>query len=111
VEVDAVARLDQLDLAFAEELGRLSPFGSANSEPLIALPGVVARTTRVVGTAQLLLTLAQGHSAIDAIAFGMGDKDPGQGARLDVIGIAEVDDFRGQRKIRLRVRHFSRAAS
>jgi single-stranded-DNA-specific exonuclease len=111
VEVDAVASLQELDMVQAEELGRFAPFGNANNEPLIAVPGVVARSTRVVGSSHLQLTLAHGSSVSDAIAFGMGDKDPGKGARLDVIGTAEVDEFKGQRKIRLRLRHLLRTAS
>jgi single-stranded-DNA-specific exonuclease len=111
IEVDAVASLSDLDRVQIEELARLGPFGNANSEPLIAVPGVVARSTRVVGTSHLQLTLVQGSAVIEAIAFGMGDKDPGQGARLDVLGAAEVDEFRGKRKIRLRLRHLMRSLS
>ncbi len=109
VEVDAVARLSDIDMVQAEELIRLAPFGNANLEPLIAIPGVVARSTRVVGTSHLQLTLVHDGVVSDAIAFGMADRDPGQGTRLDVIGTAEVDQFRGQRKIRLRVRHLLRS--
>ena len=65
----------------------------------------------MVGASHLQLTLVHGSSVSDAIAFGMGDRDPGQGARLDVIGSAEVDEFRGRRKIRLRLRHFMRSLS
>lgn len=111
VEVDAVASLAELDMVQAEELERLGPFGNANSEPLIVVPGVVAKSTRVVGTSHLQLTLSHGSVIGEAIAFGMGDKNPGQGARLDVIGMAEVDTFRGQRRIRLRLRHFMRSVS
>ena len=109
IEVDAVASLSELDMVQIEELVRLGPFGNANGEPLIAVPGVVTRSTRVVGTSHLQLTLVQGAAVSEAIAFGMGDKDPGQGARLDVMGTAEVDDYCGQRKIRLRLRHLMRS--
>jgi len=111
VEVDAIASLSDLDMVQVEELERLAPFGNANHEPLIVVPGVVARSTRVVGTSHLQLTLTQGAAVSEAIAFGMGDKDPGKGARLDVVGMAELDEFRGQRKIRLRLRHFTRSVS
>ena len=111
VEVDAIATLSELDMIQIEELDRLGPFGNANSEPLIVVPGVVARSTRVVGTSHLQLTLTHGAAVREAIAFGMADKDPGQGARLDVIGTAELDEFRGQRKIRLRLRHLMRSVS
>jgi len=111
VEVDAVASLADLDMTQAEELARLAPFGTDNSEPLFAVPGVTVRSTRVVGASHLQLTLVHGAAVSDAIAFGMGDKDPGPGARLDVIGSAEVDEFRGKRKIRLRLRQFTRSLS
>jgi hypothetical protein len=41
----------------------------------------------------------------------MADRDPGQGAQLDVIGTAEVDTFRGNRRPRLRVKQLLRRTS
>jgi single-stranded-DNA-specific exonuclease len=108
VEVDAEAELAELDLPQAEELERLAPFGAANNEPLLAIPGVVARATRVVGGSHLQITLACGAAVGDAIAFGMADRDPGQGSSVHVIGTAEVDSYRGYRRTRLRVRHLLR---
>jgi single-stranded-DNA-specific exonuclease len=110
VEVDAEADLGELDLAQAEELGRLGPFGAANAEPLLAIAGLVARATRVVGGKHLQLTLSRGAAVGDAIAFGMADRDPGEGSAVDVIGTAEVDSYRGYRRTRLRVRHLLRGA-
>lgn len=111
LEVDAVADLAELDLRQVEELERLAPFGAGNSEPLFALPGVVALSTRVVGTSHLQITLACGAAVSHAIAFGMADRDPGQGAQLDIIGTAEVDSFRGNRRPRVRVKHILRRTS
>jgi single-stranded-DNA-specific exonuclease len=108
VEVDAEVALSDLDLAFAEELARLGPFGAANREPVFALRGVVARTTRVVGKGHLQLTLDHGGAVSDAIAFGQGDDDPGAGAVLDVLATAELDTFRGTRRARLRVTKLAR---
>jgi single-stranded-DNA-specific exonuclease len=109
VEVDAVANLGEVDLAGAEELDRLRPFGAANAEPLLAFPEVVARGPRVVGSGHLMLTLSQVPSMIDAIAFGMADRDPGEGSTVHVIGTAEVDSYKGYRRTRVRVRHLLRA--
>jgi single-stranded-DNA-specific exonuclease len=111
IEVDAVASLADFDMAQVEELTRLAPFGTDNSEPLFVVRGVTVSHTRVVGSSHLQLTLAHGHVTSDAIAFGMGEQDPGPGARLDVIGCAELDEYRGKRKIRLRLRHFTRSLS
>ena len=111
LEVDAIANVADLDLAQAEELERLAPFGAGHSEPLFVLPDVVARSTRVVGTSHLQLTLAHGAAVGNAIAFGMADRDPGDGAHLDIICTAEVDTFRGNRRPRVRVKHLLRSTA
>jgi single-stranded-DNA-specific exonuclease len=108
VDVDAEVALGDLDLPFAEELSRLGPFGAANREPLFALRGVVARTTRVVGKGHLQLTLDHGGVISEAIAFGQGEADPGPGAVLDLLATAELDTFRGMRRTRLRVTKLAR---
>ncbi len=110
VEVDAQADLGELDVSQALELERIAPFGMANAQPLLVIPGVVAKSTRVVGKGHLQLTLSQHGAQGDAIAFGMADQDPGPGASLDVVATAEVDSFRGTRRTRLRVKHLLRAA-
>jgi single-stranded-DNA-specific exonuclease len=108
VEVDAEVELGELDLPGTEELERLAPFGVANAEPLLAIPGLRARQTRVVGERHLQLTVSRGAALGEAIAFGMADRDPGEGSAVDVIATAEVDSFRGYRRTRLRVRHLLR---
>jgi single-stranded-DNA-specific exonuclease len=108
VEVDAEVALGDLDLPFAEELARLAPFGAANREPLFALRGVTARSTRVVGKGHLQLTLDHEGTVSEAIAFGFGDHDPGPGAVLDLVATAELDTYRGARRARLRVTKLAR---
>jgi single-stranded-DNA-specific exonuclease len=108
VEVDAEVGLGELDLPFAEELVRLGPFGQANREPLFALRGVTARSTRVVGKNHLQLTLDHDGATGEAIAFGFGERDPGPGAVLDLVASAELDTFRGARRARLRVTKLAR---
>jgi single-stranded-DNA-specific exonuclease len=111
IEVDAEADLAELDLPGVEELARLAPFGAGNAEPLLAVPGVVARASRVVGERHLLLGLARspgGPALIDGIGFGMAGRDPGQGSALHLIATAEVDSHGGGRRSRLRLRHLLR---
>jgi single-stranded-DNA-specific exonuclease len=106
--VDAVVELHELDLNAAEELGRLAPFGAANAQPIFALPGVTTESTRLVGQGHLMLTLRHRGATSDAIAFGMADRDPGQGACVDLVASAELDTFRGNRRARLKVKHLYR---
>jgi single-stranded-DNA-specific exonuclease len=106
--VDAVVMLGDLDVRGAEDLARLAPFGAANKEPLLALAGVTAQSTRLVGQGHLQLTLAHHGAQGDAIAFGMADRDPGRGASVDILANAELDTFRGNRRTRLKVKHLYR---
>ncbi len=108
VDVDAEVALGDLNVDFAEELARLGPFGAANREPVFALRGVVTRTTRVVGKGHLQLTLDHGGVLGEAIAFNLGNADPGPGAVLDLLATAELDTFRGSRRARLRVTKLAR---
>jgi single-stranded-DNA-specific exonuclease len=108
VTVDAEVTLRDLDLGFTEELARLAPFGVANREPLFALAGVTARTTRVVGKDHLQLTLDHGGATSEAIAFGFADSDPGAGARVDLVATAELDTYRGLTRARLKVSRLAR---
>ncbi len=109
VQVDAEVGLHELSLPVAEELGRLAPFGAANREPQFALSGVTTVATRLVGKGHLQLTLDHGGAMSEAIAFGLGDQDPGAGARVDLIATAELDTYRGQKRARLKVSRLARA--
>lgn len=111
VEVDAVLELRDLDLPQIEELERLGPFGTSNRQPLLALPGLVTRATRVVGEGHLQLTVERAGAVAEAIAFGLGPQDPGPGAAVDLVACAEIDTFRGYRRPRLRVKHLLRPPS
>jgi single-stranded-DNA-specific exonuclease len=108
VIVDGILDLAEINLGLAEELGRLAPFGVSNREPILVLPGVTATETRVVGRGHLQLTLTGGGAHGEAIAFHMAEQDPGRGARVDLIGVADLDIYRGVRRARLRVKHLVR---
>ena len=107
--VDATAELGELDLAQAEELNRLAPFGNSNQEPVVAIPGIVVRACREVGQGHLQMTLSQGAALVDAIGFGMAAQAPGEGTLVDVLASPEVDAFRGFRRARLRLRQIFRS--
>ncbi len=102
--VDAEVDLDQVDERLAEELARLGPFGVGNPEPLLTARGLAVARTRVVGERHLQITLRGRLRARDGIAFGLAGRDPGAGARVRVAFVPEVDVYRGERRVRLRVR-------
>lgn len=105
--VDGVVDLSEVDVRLAEELSRLAPFGVANAEPVLAIPSVTALSTRVVGEKHLQLSLGRLGARGDAIAFHMAGADPGRGATLDLIAMADLDLFGGIRRARLRVKHLA----
>jgi single-stranded-DNA-specific exonuclease len=108
IEVDAVLGLAELNVSFAEEMARLGPFGAGNPEPLLAVAGVVAAETRIVGKGHLQLALSEGRARADAIGFNMADRDPGAGTTVDLLASADLDTYRGNRRARLRVKHLFR---
>jgi hypothetical protein len=66
--------------------------------------------TRVVGQNHLQLNVQSAGERGEAIAFNMAERDPGPGAAIDLIAVADLDVFRGNRRARLRVKHLLRGA-
>ena len=108
VLVDAVVDLAEVGLGLADELARLAPFGASNGEPLLAIPGLTTTETRIVGQKHLQLSVACAGARGEAICFNMADQDPGRGAAIDLVAVADLDTFRGTRRARLRVKHLFR---
>jgi single-stranded-DNA-specific exonuclease len=104
-EADSQADLPELDLGQVEELVRLGPFGHSNGQPVVAVAGVRVEATRVVGKDHLQLTLSRGGMTSEAIAFGMAAQAPAPGAAIDLVACPEIDEYRGYRRARLRVKH------
>jgi single-stranded-DNA-specific exonuclease len=104
---DAEVALAEVDLGLAEELAGLAPFGKGNEAPLLVGRGLVVRDSRRVGGGgHLKLTLGDDATGarVSAIGFGLGERDPGVGARIDVAFTPAVSTFRGDRKVELGVR-------
>ena len=111
VLVDGVVELREVTVALAEELERLAPFGMGNAAPMLALPGLTTTETRVVGQNHLQLAIESPGGRGEAIAFNMAEIDPGTGAEIDLIAVADLDTFRGTRRARLRVKHLIRGVA
>jgi hypothetical protein len=76
---------------------------------MLALRGLTTTETRVVGQNHLQISVTHNGVHGEAIAFNMADQDPGRGAEIDLIAIADLDTFRGTRRARLRVKHLARS--
>ncbi len=106
--LDAALPLSAIDLSLAEELARLEPCGVGNPEPCIMSGPLVVSRTRVVGGDHLQVTFRDGAVERDGIAFRFGARDPGAGAEVEAAYVPEIDTFRGNRRLRLRVRDLRR---
>lgn len=105
---DLEAHVDEWDLATAEDLQRLAPFGAGNPEPCFLLRGAqVAGRARLMGQegAHLSFALKQRTGAIRVIGFrqaGLYDV-AASGQPLDLLVHPMVNEFRGTRTAELRL--------
>ncbi len=103
LSLDADMSIGAVDLSLVEELERLEPCGIGNPEPCIHSSPLVVERSRVVGGNHLQLTFRDGTIVRDGIAFRFGKRDPGVGATVSAAYVPEIDTFRGNRRLRLRI--------
>lgn len=102
--IDASLAPEEVNFALAEALLALQPFGAGNPEPVLALRGMHARS-RVVGEGGDHLKLALDEAPfLDAIGFGMGRLAAALPPRVDLAFQLGVDEFRGERRLRLKLK-------
>ncbi len=108
---DAEVRLDEVDEHLAAELNALAPFGQGNGAPLLLARGLRVRASRRVGDgSHLKLELEDGGQSLGAIGFGLGELDPGVGARIDVGFTPAVSTWRGAQRVELELKALSLAS-
>jgi len=111
--VDALVEPGELTERAVEGLAVLGPFGQGNPEPVFCARGLKARP-RVLeskrgGAGHLKLSLAEAPR-LDAIGFGMAERAGETDGRVDLAFQATVDEYRGQRRVALKLKDL-RAAS
>ncbi len=108
LKIDTSVELKDLDLDLGLALERLGPFGQGNPEPTLAVRGAhvegrVLPSTRM-GQAGHLKLKVRGAPALDVIYFGGADALETIAGPVDLAFRASNDEFRGQRRLSLRVR-------
>jgi single-stranded-DNA-specific exonuclease len=74
LQIDTEASLGAVTEVLAGQLERLAPFGAGNPEPVLAVRGVRAVTTRVLGDGlHLKMGVTDGTAYGEAIGFRLGD--------------------------------------
>ena len=110
VRIDIAMPFSYVSEQLVEELSLLEPFGKGNSKPVFAAKGVQVLETRVLGKNQNVLRLKlkdESGTTMDGIYFSdqMNEvlKTMQQKPRLAFLYYPEINEFRGQRTLQLRI--------
>ncbi len=116
IDIDAELSLRDVTEELCAELSRLAPFGPGNPQPVFTTRRVQVKpnSARPVGQGHLKLCLlpadpllAQGLAPVEAIGFGLGAHLPrlvqDEGAVFNVCYTVEMNEFRGQRTVQLKL--------
>ena len=101
--LDAVTGLEQLQEPFLSELDLLSPFGTGNPEPVLALEDLSVLSSKLVGKGHLRVRVREGHRVREAIGFGMGARHPLSGEGMRMAFSPQVNLYQGNRSLQLRI--------
>lgn len=110
VRIDIAMPFSYVSERLVEELSLLEPFGKGNSKPVFAAKGVQVLEPRVLGKNQNVLRLKlkdESGTTMDGIYFSdqMNEvlKTMQQKPRLAFLYYPEINEFRGQRTLQLRI--------
>jgi single-stranded-DNA-specific exonuclease len=104
---DGEVLLGEVDAGLVDELAQLGPFGQDNPEPrLVARRVEVVGSRRVGDGSHLKLDLRCPRTGAQrgAIGFGLGERDPGLGARVDLAFRPTTSTWQGAPRVELELR-------
>lgn len=106
LEIDAEMRLEDVTRAFVDGLANLEPCGQGNPAPIFCTRGVSIVSAKAVGKTKdhLQLTVRQGSTYFDGIAFGMGGRVLEPGSKIDVAYRPVVSRWQGRESVKLEVK-------
>ncbi|MFQ5735378.1 MAG: single-stranded-DNA-specific exonuclease RecJ [Thermodesulfobacteriota bacterium] len=104
ITLDAIVSLEEVDNRLIAEIETLSPFGVSNREPLLCLVDVDIVHTEVVGARHLRFKVTQNGCSRSGIGFGLAGLHPVKGAGYGVAFSPYMDEWRGARNLRLRIK-------
>jgi len=110
-EYDLALRLQEVDLEMIDRLDAMQPTGYGNPNPVFLVRDAHLQQAMRVGKTRthLKLTLLDGQTIRDGIAFGMGDMAEEGLERVDVLFTPERNEFRGRVTAQLQVGAITRA--
>lgn len=106
MEIDGTMDLLGANVAFAESLEMLEPYGAGNAEPKIVLERVRVTKSGIVGAGHVRCFLTSGNGgSLKAMAFKTADTELGksllnsQGVLFDVAGMVRRDNWQGRNSV------------
>ena len=113
LDIDAEVTLTDLGGDTFQSMQQLAPFGCGNPSPTFISRGVEVADCRTIGNSgeHLKLTLKQGGSVWDGVAFRFGDSLAEVSSPLDIVYNLEIDRWGGVEKLRLNILDFAPAIS
>jgi single-stranded-DNA-specific exonuclease len=103
IEVDAEISLNDITPEMITQIKTLSPFGEGNPEPLFCARSLEVLGSRIVGEHHLKLRVRQKELSFDAIGFGLAEKYPLDGKRINMVFSPELNRWEGYDRIQLRI--------
>lgn len=100
IDLDGVLSLAELDLALAQDLTRLAPFGNGNPALTLMTPDLALASTRSMGRKDdhLELRVEDTEGATAKVKWWFADRDALPPGRFDLAYTLRVNVFRGERE-------------
>ncbi|WP_438713756.1 single-stranded-DNA-specific exonuclease RecJ [Enterococcus sp. AZ109] len=108
--IDEELSLAEVNLAFAEELKQLAPFGTDNPAPHFLVEETKVAQIKAIGADQqhVKFMLTNGNQQVDVIGFGFGAKlEELQQESTRFVGDLEINEWNGQKKVQLKLLDFA----
>jgi single-stranded-DNA-specific exonuclease len=110
LQIDSWLKLDDIDLAFAESLEALAPFGAGNPSLTFATHKVSLRSVATIGKNRehIRLTVEDENSNIQSVLWwgGAGSELPEEGSKFDIAYSMRASTFRGDKQVSLQFEEF-----
>jgi single-stranded-DNA-specific exonuclease len=102
IKIDALVKLNDLNLSLLAEIQKLQPFGLGNPRPIFAMKDIVPENIRTIGRENKHLRFNIGD--IKAIAFDWGwAKGDIENRKIDIAFGLDEDVWDGTRKVELKI--------
>lgn len=106
ITVDMQLPLSLVKLSLYKKIQMFSPFGIGNPEPVFVSYDLNVENIRKLGRDKnhLKLTLSDGKKYVDAIGFGMGDRDITSNNKVNIVFTLDENIWNGKTTLQLKIR-------